>query len=427
MTTARAAAHRPLAGGHLDSSLQLLRQGYAFLPDRRRAAGSDVVRLRVLGQRAVCVTGPDAARFFYSADLERSSAVPVPIQATLFGRGAVHTLDGPQHRQRKALFTSLLVSGDPQALVDACSRAWTAQADAWRPGRPVVAFEEGALALMLGVCDWVGVDVPDAELASRTADMLAMVDGFGSAGARHLRARLARRRSEAWLADVVTRVRAGALATAPGSPLAVVASHHDVGGELLTPRTAAVELLNLVRPTVAIAWFVAYAAHALSRWPDLRRPVRASTGAPGEDDYATAFVHELRRFYPFVPFLGARAEHDTRFGDVPVAAGTLVLLDVYGQHHDERVFPDPYSFSPARFVGRFVDPFTLVPQGGGDTATGHRCPGEHPTVAILTAIVRDLAARDVAAPAQDMSISLRRVPARVRSGVVLVPGAGATD
>ncbi len=421
MTSARPLGTIPSADDHLDSSLQLLRQGYGFFPDRRRVAGSDVVRVRVLGQRAVCLTGPDAARFFYSDELERSSAIPLPIQATLFGHGAVHTLDGDQHRRRKALFTSLLIGGDPQALADACSGAWRAQADAWRPGSPVVLFDEGARALLRGVCGWVGIGVPGTELASRTADMVAMVDGFGSAGPRHLRARLARRRSEAWVGGVVTRVRAGALSPTPGSPLAVVSAHRDVDGELLEPRLAAVELLNLIRPTVAVAWFIAYAGHALTRWPHLREQLRGGTPDAGGEEYATAFVHELRRFYPFAPFLGARTRHATRFGDTELEAGTLVLLDVYGQHHDDRVFPDPYAFAPGRWVGRFVDPFTLIPQGGGDTATGHRCPGEHPTVAILTAISRDLASRELEVPDQDMTISLRRMPARVRSGVLVRP------
>ncbi|MFE6487177.1 hypothetical protein ACFVGN_30175 [Streptomyces sp. NPDC057757] len=31
--------------------------------------------------------------------------MPAPLLDTLFGRGAVHTLDGEEHRVRKALFT----------------------------------------------------------------------------------------------------------------------------------------------------------------------------------------------------------------------------------------------------------------------------------------------------------------------------------
>ena len=62
----------------------------------------------------------------------------------------------------------------------------------------------------------------------------------------------------------------------------------------------------------------------------------------------------------------------------------------------------------------------LVPQGGGDPRTGHRCPGEQITVALLAALAPRLARLPADIPAdQDLSISLRRIPARPASGVVL--------
>jgi fatty-acid peroxygenase len=63
----------------------------------------------------------------------------------------------------------------------------------------------------------------------------------------------------------------------------------------------------------------------------------------------------------------------------------------------------------------------LVPQGGGDPRTGHRCPGEKITIALLAALVVRLAELDYDVPEQDLGISLRRIPARPRSGFVLVP------
>ena len=40
--------------------------------------------------------------------------------------------------------------------------------------------------------------------------------------------------------------------------------HRDVDGRPLGPRTAAVEVLNVIRPTVAISWYVAFAAFKLA-------------------------------------------------------------------------------------------------------------------------------------------------------------------
>ena len=51
-----------------------------------------------------------------------------------------------------------------------------------------------------------------------------------------------------------------------------------------------------------------------------------------------------------------------------------MLLDLYGTDHHPRPWPDLDTFKPERFRTRDEEPFTLVPQGGGDHATGHRCP-----------------------------------------------------
>ena len=83
---------------------------------------------------------------------------------------------------------------------------------------------------------------------------------------------------------------------------------------------------------------------------------------------------------------------------------------------DPRSWDDPDRFLPERFLGRAEDPFASVPQGGGDHATGHRCPGEWLTVAVMKAaalfLVREM---DYTVPAQDLGIDERRVPALPRS------------
>jgi len=61
----------------------------------------------------------------------------------------------------------------------------------------------------------------------------------------------------------------------------------DIDGELLDPTCAAVELLNLIRTTVAVAWFVTFTGDALLRWPEHRTRLR-----DGDTAYAVAFAHE---------------------------------------------------------------------------------------------------------------------------------------
>ncbi|MGW5612486.1 cytochrome P450 [Streptomyces sp. NPDC003877] len=397
-----------------DSSLALLAKGYSWLPDLRSRTTAPLVRTRLLGRHAVALYGPEAVRFFYDEQhVERGSALPGPVLSTLFGHGAVHTLDGLRHRGRKEMFLSLLTGPKAVAgVVDEVAAAWDETVAAW-PGRRVVLFDEASRVLTRGVCQWAGIPLDDAGAVAR--DLVAMVDGFATAGPRHWRARRARTRCEEWLGRLVEDARAGTASAPDGSVLEAVAGHRDADGRLLDPRTAAVELLNVIRPTVAVCWFVSYAGHAMRR-PDVRERLRDDDPA-----YAVAFAHELRRFYPFAPFVGGKAVTDLQWRGETVPAGTMVLLDLYGQNHDPELWDDPYAFRPQRFLGHPPARDELIPQGGGDRATGHRCPGEDITIALVASLAPRLARLEYEVPDQDLRIPLNRVPARVRSGFVLEP------
>jgi fatty-acid peroxygenase len=393
----------------LDQTLMLALKGYAWLPDLRRAAGDRPVPTRVLGQPAVGVYGPEATRFFYGeGNLERHTALPSLVLNTLFGRGGVHTLDGAAHRVRKALFVSLLMDDGIDEFAKLAGEAFDTASDTWQGGPAVSLFDESATAIGRAATRWTGVPF-DATL---TGDLIAMVDGFATVGPRHWRARAARGRREAWLADLVSEVRDGRTAALPESALAVIAQDPD-----LDPRTAAVELLNIIRPATAVAWLVAFAGHALDRWPEHRGLLRA-----GDAEFTRAFTHEVRRFYPFAPFLAGRAVRDLRFDGQDIATGTLVILDVYGQNHSHELWPHPYRFDPERFIDREPGEFDLLAQGGGDPRTGHRCPAERITTALLATLAQRVARLNYYVPPQSLDIDLSRIPARVASGMqIMVP------
>ncbi|WP_182886196.1 cytochrome P450 [Microbispora sp. H10885] len=401
-----------------DTTLLLLLEGYAWLPSRWREAQGEMIRTRLLGQRAVVLRGPDAARFFYDDNhVQRAPALPEPIKSTLFGHGAVHGLDQGAHRARKAMFMGLMTPESVASLVRETTAAWDETVATW-PGRgEVVLFDEAARVLTTGVCRWAGIPLDEEEAGPLAADLVAMVDGFGSPGARHWRARGARVRREAWLAEMVEDVRRGGSRVPPTSALGVVAAHREPDGQPLAARLAAVELLNLVRPTVAVAWFLTFAAHAMHNWPVTR--VRLNDDVDGA--YAEAFAHEVRRFYPFAPFVAGKAAKDLTWKGEPILADWLVLLDVWGQNHDPALWPNPCSFDPQRFIGREIGPYDLIPQGGGDPATGHRCPGEPVAVGLLGALAPRLARLDYTLPPQDLTVSPYRIPARVADGFVLRP------
>ncbi|CAM5512692.1 Cytochrome P450 OS=Streptomyces alboniger OX=132473 GN=CP975_33135 PE=4 SV=1 [Streptomyces alboniger] len=408
----------------LDNTLPLLTRGYAWLPDLSRREGPGAVRTRLMGKPAIALRGPAAVGFFYDEDhVRRRTALPEPVLATLFGKTAVHTLDGAEHRKRKELFIKVLKdTSGVTALAERVADEWERSCKEWSDRARVTLFDEVSVLITRAVCAWAGVPLtegPEGDARRTAQDLVLMVDGFATAGPRHWRARRARQRQEERLARLVEDIRsAGGKTTGEGGPPATaveaVAVHRDADGELLEPRTAAVEILNIIRPTVAVTWYTVFGAHALHRNPSLRQ--RLATGGEG---YARAFAHEVRRFYPFAPFVAGLAPRDVEWHGEHIAEGSLVLLDLYGQNHDPELWEAPYTFDPERFVGREPGRDELVPQGGGEASQGHRCPGEDVTLAVLSTLLPRLARLDYRVPDQDLRIPLNRMPTRPRSGFVI--------
>lgn len=411
MTSSPALVSSPVhASWGVDASLALMRQGYQFWENLRLRHGSEIVRARLLHERITCVRGGEAARFFYEeARLERSAALPAPILGSLFGRGAVHSLDGAAHTHRKSLFTDVLSIEAVSDVAAGVTRRWDERAATWRG--PVELFDEISTMLFEAACEWLGVPVRDGTTSGRAADMLALVDGFGSPGPRHWRAHRARRRTEQWVQEFVQDIRDGASSDAP---IGRVALHRDENGDLLPLYSAAVEAINLIRPTVAISWLVSGVALAFDSWPALRDQVADGSIRPLD------VAQEVRRCYPFAPFLAARATEHLEWSGVGIPKGTLVVLDVWGTDHDPRIWPDPYAFEPGRFQRTPVTPFNLVPQGGGDRYHGHRCPGEDVTLGVLMALVPRIAALPYAVVGERPG--LRRMPPEPQCRIEVSPG-----
>src|SRR4051794_34857762 len=247
-----------------DQTLPLAIKGYTWLPDLRRRAQGRPVPMRLMGRPAVGIGGPDAARFFYADDhLERHDALPPTVIHTLFGKGAVHTLDGAAHRHRKALFVTLLMGDGIDTLAKLAGEAFDERAEQWRGGPAVSLFDESAKAIAQAVTQWVGVPDEQGDLDALAADLVAMVDGFATMGPRHWRALAARRRRERWLAEIIERVRGEDPSAAPLSAIA----HYTEDGHHLDPRTAAVELLKIIPPTTAGPRVLGLAGEAPGPWP----------------------------------------------------------------------------------------------------------------------------------------------------------------
>lgn len=395
-----------------DSTLALLRDPYGFVQKRCRRFRSDLFETRLLLRRTICMSGPEAAQLFYDPSrFVRQGAMPERVRRTLLGRGGVQGLDGVAHAHRKQMFMSLMSPERIAELGQLFAQELRLRTERWASIDHVVLYDEMHEILTRAVCAWSGVPMQEAEVGWRTRDLTAMFDAAGAVGPRHWRSRLARRRAEAWLAGIVKQVRAGRLTPPPSSTLAVIALHRDLSGKPLSPRTAAVEVLNVLRPTVAVAVFIVFAAHALHRHPESCQRLQA-----GEAGYADLLVQEVRRFYPFFPAVTARARGDFDWKGFQIPKGVRVMLDLHGTDHDPRSWDAPEEFRPDRFRTWDESPFNFVPQGGGDHYHGHRCPGEWIALELMKGAV-DVLTRHIAyeVPEQDLRIDTSRLPALPRS------------
>jgi fatty-acid peroxygenase len=402
-----------------DQTLRFMRDPYRFISVTCEQLGSDVFRARLLLRPVICMRGREAAGLFYgSPHLIRNGAALPRIQRTLTGRQSIQSLDDGEHRHRKALFLSILSPPRVAALTARVADDWRRWTGDRLRGTPVGFYHEAKLLLMRAVCDWSGIPLEEHDLESRTRSVAALYEYAGSVGPRHWWARWMRTRSERWAEDLISSVRRGSLRPEPESAVARIALHHGLDGALLPPRIAAVELLNIVRPTVAVAVYLTHALHALHLYPAERAAIAAH---PGDSRRIHRFVQEVRRWYPFFPAAMARVGTEFVWQEHRFPAGRRVMLDLYGTNRDARTWADPDIFRPDRFIERDSDDgCSLVPQGGGDAATSHRCPGEPLAISLMQATVVHFATSDVwCVPPQDLRLDYGHLPALPFSHLLL--------
>lgn len=398
-----------------DNTLSLLSEGYLFIPNRCRRLNKDVFETRLMLQSVICMQGEEAAQIFYDGErFTRQGAMPLTTLMLLQDKGSVQALDGVEHHQRKKMFMSLMGPDSVDRLLEAMTTAWVMKTPDWEESRRIVFHDQVRRILCQAVCEWVGLSLSNSDLDRRTQEMAAMIDGAGGIGPKTWQALLLRQRSEIWARRVIKQVREGRLKVHKESPLAVLAHHRGLNGDVINVKEAGVELLNLIRATVAVARYVVFAALALYEYPTYKE--RLLSG----DVTVEMFTQEVRRFFPFFPFIGGRVVKPFDWRENHFSKGQWVLFDLYGTNHDPRIWQDPEVFRPERFSQWTGDAYRFVPQGAGDHMTTHRCPGEWITIAIINKAVHLLLeAIHYNVPRQNLKVDLSRIPALPRSGFLM--------
>lgn len=400
----------------LDSTLALLSKGYQFISKKCEHLGSDIFKTRIALQEVICMQGEEAARLFYDEEkFKRKKATPKFVQKTLFGEGGVQGMDDGDHRHRKQLFMSLMSKESLERLMKLIETQLDGYLNKWEKMESVQLFDELNEVLFRAVCQWGVVPFTDEEVDKKTRDVVSMIDGPGTMGLRHWRGRMGRQLIEYWIQQKVKAVRDNKLISKPGTFMHEMSWHRDSKGKLLDKAVVAVEIINMIRPTVAIGRYLLFAAMALHEHPEIRTRIQQEG-----DELIGSFVQEVRRFYPFFPFVAAKVRKDFEWKGYPFTKGTKVFLDLYGTNHHRDSYKEPYQFDAERFMEREPTAFDLIPQGGGDHHHNHRCAGEWLTIEAMKVGVKFLAtAMEYKVPNQDLSLELNRFPALPKSRFVI--------
>jgi len=399
-----------------DHTLSLLAETYNFIGNRCRRYMSDIFETRLMFRKVICILGEEAAREFYRLGrFTRQGAIPPTTLVLLQDKGSVQTLDGEAHRHRKEMFMSLMTPEHVERLVGIAREEWRGRAAKWEGQEKVELLSEAHVILCKAVCRWAGLDLSEEDAEERAREFAAMIDGAGAFGPRNWAGLALRMRTERWIREVIDGVREGRIAVPEGSAADVVVKHRELDGEHLSTKVAAVELINFLRPTVAVARYLMFAAHALHEHPKAAERVRLRG-----DEYREWFVQEVRRYYPFFPFLGGRVLEAFEWRGHRFEEDDWVLLDLYGTNHDARVWTDPEEFRPERFGLWDKSAYNFIPQGGGNPHEGHRCAGEWLTVELLKMAAAELTeGMEYGVPEQDLRVDMSRMPATVKSRMVI--------
>jgi cytochrome P450 len=200
--------------------------------------------------------------------------------------------------------------------------------------------------------------------------------------------------------------------------LAMLVQARDEDGRGLSTEDLQDDLVTLIgagHETTAAA--IAWAAVLLAHEPAAReRATAAARSGDGDGGYLGAVVKEVLRIRPPIPIAaGRRLSEPLTIGSHRVPAGTVIVIDAWGVHHDPVRYPQPERFRPERFLdGDSPEPYSWLPFGGG----ARRCVGAALAELEIKVALETMLSRVDLEPAD------AELAPPARRGITIVPHAG---
>lgn len=390
-----------------------LDEGYLLFSTLREEAKAPVVKARLLNKEVIAVYGQEAAKKFYDPNnFKREGAMPKLVLKTLFGEEGVQTMDGQSHEHRKTIFMNLMTPKRMEDYHQIVDKNLSEKLDQQHGEFDL--FDLSKDVLFRSICEWAGIDlskIPKEEVEQLADYQISMISSAVTNPATHIKGVENRKKSEKWAQSLIEDARIHPVANKEEVALYAFANATDEQGELLPINVAAVELLNVIRPTVALTVWIALMGHALFSRPDIYQRLRAEF-----TQLQDSFIQEMRRYYPFFPMLPAFATKDVEIDGYMIPKDSWVVLDLYGTNHDERSIESPEVFRISRYLGKekhisYDEEYEMIAQGGGKFEAMHRCAGEWITLHTLRVFSDQLVNKyEFSVPDQDWSIPMNQFP-----------------
>lgn len=400
-----------------------LDEGYLLLTELRKEADAPVVKARLLKKEVIAIYGKEAAKKFYDPrNFKREGAMPKLVLKTLFGEDGVQTLDGNAHEHRKTIFMNLMTPERMEAYHRILDKNLTQKMDQQQGEFEL--FDVAKDVLFRSICEWSGIDlskINKKEVEQLAEYQISMISSAVTNPTTHIKGIENRKKSEKWAQSLIEKARTSPVAGKEDVALYAFANATDDQGELLPIEVAAVELLNVIRPTVALTVWIALMGHALFSRPDIYQRLHAEF-----DQLQDSFIQEMRRYYPFFPMLPAFAKQDVEVDGYLIPKDSWVVLDLYGTNHDERMIETPEVFRISRYLGKekhisYDEEYEMIAQGGGKFEAMHRCAGEWITLHTLRVFSDQLVNKyQFSVPEQDWTISMNQFPTYPKSKAILI-------
>jgi cytochrome P450 len=390
------------------------------------------------GMQLVMVSAPEAVKTVFTApgDVAPSATGNSPIRPVM-GPSSVLVLTGAEHMRQRKLLLPPFHGERMREYESTIVQATHADIAGWPRDRPMSLHERTraiTLEVILRAVFGVEAERMDA-LRGAIGQLLAPMKPLRVLALMLRRPSLDRPPGaigraldhlDAVIYDELARRRAQSDLSQRSDILSLLLQARDEHGEPMTDGELRDELVTLLlagHETTATS--VAWAVERLVRHPDKLARLVGEIDADDGDEYMTAVINETLRVRPVVPLVARMLQQELAVGGYALPAGPRVTPSIYLTNRNARVYEQPHSFLPERFLESAPETFAWIPFGGGI----RRCIGASFALLEMKLMLRTMLGQLHPSPPPERPaarlLGHRRGELIRRRAITLVPSAGA--